>query len=85
MSVESAKYDAEDKRIKMSQELSSTLPVMILHWDEKAKLGEVANQVALPVYLNASRRQLLCSCYVDNFGVPEHVWYQRGVALFGFS
>lgn len=83
MSVESAEFDYEDKRIKMSQKLSSELPTMILHWEEKAKLPEETNVVALPVYLNSTRKHLLCSCMVDNFGTPEHVWYQRGVAMFG--
>jgi len=38
--------------------------------------------VELPVYLNRSRRHLLCSVKMETFGVPKHIWYQRGVALF---
>lgn len=70
----------------MAAKLSSPLPTVILKWlraDVNRDMVEHAkNNVALPVYLNRSRKNLLCSVSVPTFGVPAQAWYQRGVALF---
>jgi dynein heavy chain 1 len=83
LSIESAELDAREKKIKMAAKLSSPLPTILLKWVKKAasKMEEYEH-VDLPVYLNRSRKQLLCSVAVPTGGVPAHSWYQRGVALF---
>jgi len=88
LSIESAEFDAGDRMIKMATKLSSPLPTVILKWLRKdaqptLSAAEQANSfVDLPVYLNRSRKNLLCSVTVPTGGVPAHTWYQRGVALF---
>lgn len=44
--------------------------------------GQTQPMVELPLYLNRSRQNLVCSVRMPTFGVPAHAWYQRGVALF---
>lgn len=87
LSMESAEYDAEDARVKLTSKLSSSLPTIALRWVRVAAQGEagaepVADTVELPVYQTRSRKQLLCSVKMPTYGVPQHTWYQRGVALF---
>lgn len=82
LSIESAAFDSQEKRIKMAERLSSPLPTVLLKWVRKTNAAEQAEHVDLPVYLNRSRKQLLCSVAVPTYGVPAHSWYQRGVALF---
>lgn len=81
LTIESAEFDPSDKRIKMAAKLSSPLPTMMLRWVRRTG-DQDENTVDLPLYLNRSRRHLLCSVQVSTFGVPAHSWYQRGVALF---
>ena len=66
----------------MSAKLSTPLPVGLLKWVRKTATQSDMEQVDLPLYLNRSRKQLLCSIKIETFGVPAHSWYQRGVALF---
>lgn len=81
LTIESAEFDQSDKRIKMSSKLSTSLPTVLLKWVRRT--NEQNDEVVdLPLYLNRSRRQLLCSVQVPTYGVPAHSWYQRGVALF---
>ena len=96
LSVESAEYDRKDASLKLTNRLSATLPTINLRWVHKdasrhraqptASGGAGADQppdfVELPVYLNRSRKHLLCSVRMPTFGIKQHTWYQRGVALF---
>lgn len=82
--MESGEYNSEDKRIKMTNKLSSQIPTIILRWVKKVKEQEEDKdkKVEIPVYLNQSRKQLLCSVKIGTYGVPANSWYQRGVAMF---
>lgn len=88
LSIESAEYFAREKRIKLSNKLSSVLPTIILQWVKKEAEpaegeGEKVDEfVYLPVYLNRLRKHLLTSVKIPSFGLPDHIWYQRGVAIF---
>ena len=87
LQIESGEYSSDSKSIKLSSKLESSLPTIILKWvhKETAKKSDEDQgnlRVELPVYLNRSRRNLLCSVKVETGGIAEHVWYQRGVALF---
>jgi hypothetical protein len=84
LSIESAEFDAKEKRIKLSSKLSSGLPTILLQWIHKSetKGSESIEKVALPLYLTRSRKNLVTSVQMPTYGVPAHVWYQRGVALF---
>ena len=96
LSVESAEYDRKDHALKLTTQLSASLPTINLRWVRKdasrpgaqpaASGGAGADQppdfVELPVYLNRARKHLLCSVRMPTFGIKQHTWYQRGVALF---
>lgn len=81
LTIESAEFDGNDKRIKMAAKLTTTLPTALIKWVRKGG-NDGEQKVDLPLYLNRSRRNLLCAVEVPTFGVPAHSWYQRGVALF---
>ena len=82
--IESGEFNTEDKRIKMTNKLSSQLPTIILRWVKRTKEaeGEKDRKVEIPVYLNQSRKQLLCAVKIETYGAPANSWYQRGVAMF---
>jgi dynein heavy chain 1 len=85
LSIESAQFDQVEKRVKLTNTLRSPLPTILLQW--RSKKAEPAGatpeeHVLLPLYLNRSRKNLLASVKLPTYGVPEHIWYQRGVALF---
>lgn len=82
LQIESAEFDANDKRIKMTSKLSSPLPTVLLKWVRKTEQDSGVEQVELPLYLNRLRKQLLCSIKIETQGISAQSWYQRGVALF---
>ena len=67
--------------------MSSFLPKVNLKWVNKARNEEIENMeyIQIPVYLNKQRTTLLFSVKIPTFGIPAYVWYQRGVALFGWN
>lgn len=52
--MESGEYNSEDKRIKMTNKLSSQIPTIILRWVKKVRELEEDKdkKVEIPVYLN---------------------------------
>lgn len=56
LSIESAEFDASDKRIKMAAKLSSPLPTVLLQWVRKTESQADMEQVDLPLYLNRLRK-----------------------------
>lgn len=61
LSIESAEFDTQDKRIKLSNKLSAQLPTINMTWvhrETAAKIdqGNQTEFVELPVYLNRSRK-----------------------------
>ena len=93
LSIEGASYSKEEMRVKLSETLQSFLPRANLKWvnknkqkieDEAADGGQLEH-IQIPVYLNKQRTTLLFSVKVPTFGIPQYVWYQRGVALFAWN
>ena len=88
LAAESAAYDAESRGLRLSSELSSSLPTIILRWvrtesSSRGADGQAPSElVSLPLYLTRERKNLVCSVKMPTYGVPAHTWYQRGVALF---
>jgi dynein heavy chain 1 len=96
LSIEGASYSKEDQRIKLSETLQSFLPRANLKWvnkykqkqEDEASVAEGESQqeyIQIPVYLNKQRTTLLFSVKVPTFGIPQYIWYQRGVALFAWN
>lgn len=62
LAIESAEYDANDARVKLTSKLSSPLPTITLRWVRVASQGgepgaeHSADVVELPVYLNRARK-----------------------------
>jgi len=88
LAMESAEFDAQDRKIRLTSELSANLPTMLLRWlrkdasKAKGKDESTNDFVMLPLYLNRSRQNLVYSLKLPTFGLPQFTWYQRGVALF---
>jgi hypothetical protein len=80
---------------KLTEKLQSNLPNVNFKWvhkkqreEELAAQGmteEQLQQIAIPVYLNTMRRVLITQVKISTNGIPNYVWYQRGVALFAWS
>jgi dynein heavy chain 1 len=97
LTIESAEFDPAERRIRLSSKLASSLPTINLRWVHRADASNARGQpteegsggeqpaadfVSLPLYLTRSRKNLVCAVQVPTHGVPQHTWYQRGVALF---
>lgn len=86
--MESAEFNVQERKIKLTSELSANLPTMLLRWVRKDAIkakgkDEGTNDfVMLPLYLNRSRTNLVYSLKMPTYGLPQYTWYQRGVALF---
>jgi dynein heavy chain 1 len=80
LQLESAQY--EDNKIKPTQRLSSVLPNLQFRWTPREE--KVKNDIIkVPVYLNASRKTMLCTLAVeyDRDKISASLLYQRGVAM----
>ncbi len=91
LSIEGAEFSKQASRIKLSETLSSYLPLANLKWvnknnkTEEEKERESADYIQIPVYLNKQRNILLFSVKIPTHGVAQYTWYQRGVALFAWN
>jgi hypothetical protein len=93
--MQGAEYSNEEARFKLTEKLQANLPNVSFKWvhnkqrkEELEKQGlteEDLQQIAIPVYLNTMRRNLLTPVKINTHGIPQYVWYQRGVALFAWS
>lgn len=85
--MQGAEYDRDLGAINLSQSLGSMLPNVVLRWVQRDKkaLAEMQEQlIQIPLYLTKDRRFLVTSLNIPTQGVPKYVWYQRGVAFFGW-
>ena len=90
LSIESAEFDREERRIRLSSKLASSLPTIILTWaktepqaaGDDAPASRSKDVVELPLYLTRNRKNLVCAVKLPSYGVAAHAWYQSGVALF---
>lgn len=85
--VQGAEFDKDTNKIILSQSLGGSLPNCIFRWvrkDPEAKDNK-DETIQIPVYLNMMRRHLLTSVQITTQGIPQYVWYQRGVAFFAWN
>jgi hypothetical protein len=75
-----------NKALTLSNDISMPLPPTLFKWkhktSDKEESASKSDTVALPVYLNDTRADILFSIDLAvPSNVPQNVWYQRGVAL----
>lgn len=89
LSIEGAEYSQEEKRIVLTESLSSKLPKCNLKWihkdQEASERIEGMEYIQIPVYLNKQRTNLLTSVSIPTYGIKQYIWYQRGVAIFAWN
>lgn len=86
-SMQGAEYSQQDQAIKLTESLGSKLPLVNLKWVHVDQLDHEARaqQIKIPVYLNKQRTNLITAVSIPTQGIPQYVWYQRGVAFFSWS
>jgi hypothetical protein len=85
--MQGAEYGREDERVKLTEQISSTLPSVNFKWEHVDEIKKEVPQetIQIPVYLNKQRTNLLTAVNIPTYGVAPYVWYQRGVALFAWN
>jgi len=93
--MQGAEYKTDEERFGLTEKLQANLPNVNFKWvhkkqrqEELAKQGiteDATQQIQIPVYLNTMRRVLITPVKINTHGIPQYVWYQRGVALFAWS
>ncbi|KAI3381738.1 hypothetical protein SNEBB_007070, partial [Seison nebaliae] len=76
-----------NSKLSLDHNVCTDLPLVLLQWKKKYEITSIPNQVALPVYLNATRSE---SLFVANLSssdgkVTENTFYERGVAIIASS
>ena len=70
--------------IKLSTNITNNFPVSVIRWSNKnanqLKDSSKYNKINLPIYLNATRAQLLFTINMDT-EQSENLFYMRGVAI----
>jgi len=69
--------------IQLSASITNDMPVSVIRWSRKQEMPvrpDKTNQIQLPVYLNATRSELLFTLNMDT-DQAEHYFYTRGVAI----
>jgi Dynein heavy chain C-terminal domain len=93
--MQGAEYRTDEERFALTEKLQANLPNVNFKWVHKKQRQEELEkqgiaegqlqQISIPVYLNTMRRALITPVKIDTHGIPQYVWYQRGVALFAWS
>jgi hypothetical protein len=84
--LEGAKWDSG--AMGLCEDLRTVLPTTCFHWVhvDAAHGGESDHQVALPVYLNESRQDLLFTIHVAaQKDIALSAWEQRAVAVVAWT
>ncbi|XP_064623935.1 cytoplasmic dynein 1 heavy chain 1-like isoform X3 [Lineus longissimus] len=74
----------KNNKLSLSSTISTDLALTKLTWVRITGPGQSGDKVTLPVYLNATRAQLLFTVDFDTEGTgsgKDHSFYERGVAL----
>eukprot|EP00043_Microstomoeca_roanoka_P020037 m.234910 g.234910 ORF g.234910 m.234910 type:complete len:4574 (+) comp17091_c0_seq1:164-13885(+) len=71
----------EGDRLTLSQATFTVLPVTILRWVNSELEPLPSSGIRVPVYLNATRAELIFTCTLQTTGLSESTVYGRGVAL----
>ena len=84
--MEGAKWDSG--AVGLCEDLRTVLPVTCFHWVHVGAKheGESDHTVALPVYLNEARQDLLFTIHVAaQRGIALSAWEQRAVAVVAWT
>lgn len=86
-SMQGAEYSQEDQAIKLTESLGGNLPKVNLKWVHVSQIDQeaISQQIEIPVYLNKQRTDLIAAVKIPTQGIPQYVWYQRGVAFFTWT
>ncbi|WAR20651.1 DYHC1-like protein [Mya arenaria] len=74
----------KQNKLQLSSTISTDLPLTLLRWVRLDEQKHMDSKVTLPVYLNATRAQLLFTLDFETEGQGSgkgHSFYERGVAL----
>ena len=76
----------EGDRLTLSQSTFTVVPLTVLRWINTAKEKDAVpdtstSGIRVPVYLNATRAELIFTCALRAEGLAESTVYGRGVAL----
>ena len=69
--------------IRLSASISNEMPVSVIRWSRRQDVparSPHTSQISLPVYLNATRSELLFTLGMDT-DQAENLFYMRGVAI----
>ncbi|ESP05087.1 hypothetical protein LOTGIDRAFT_151884 [Lottia gigantea] len=69
-----------ENKLELSSNISTDLPLTLLRWIRSDGKDSSQGKVTLPVYLNATRAQLLFTLDFQPEG-KDHSFYERGVAI----
>ena len=84
MTLEGAQWDREKEELGLSDDLSCTLPGLVLRWKNKEgeKGAEEGVVDTIPIYLNETRLEHVFSVEMKlPADIPKAVFYQRATAL----
>lgn len=86
-SMQGAEYSSADASIRLTESLGGNLPLVNLKWVHVSQVNqeEVDQQIQIPVYLNKQRTNLITAVKIPTQGIPNYIWYQRGVAFFSWT
>ena len=83
--LEGASWDRENHQLTITEEMNHQMPPLQFSWklkDNASPIPEHLQPIALPVYLNEMRLELLFSVPINGpKNIQPSVWYQRGAAL----
>ncbi|XP_041352869.1 LOW QUALITY PROTEIN: cytoplasmic dynein 1 heavy chain 1-like [Gigantopelta aegis] len=74
----------QQNKLQLSSTISTDLPLTLLRWIRNDGSDPSKSKVVLPVYLNATREQLLFTLDFESVDGPEakgYSFYERGVAI----
>eukprot|EP01039_Chlorochromonas_danica_P002781 gene2781-3035_t len=80
--VQGAQFDANALGLQFSEDLRHNLQKCKLSWRPQKSLASTTATEVFPVYLNESRKQLICQALLPvAAGLTKNQWAQRSVAL----
>lgn len=85
--MQGAEYSADISAVKLTDSLGSNLPLVNLKWVHVSQVDQEAQTqtIEIPLYLNKQRTNLITAVDIPTQGIPQYIWYQRGVAFFSWN
>jgi len=83
MTLECADWDLATQNLVISDQMNTKIGATLFQWQvQSGPPDSTKRTVEIPVYLNETRLESLFNVPISvSAEYPEHVWYQRGVAL----